>query len=653
VTRSASIFTLCLVLLLAIASAARSHASSEAQRPVLQRSYGGSVSQRACVAEARRKELGHAVLVGAPTRVRVHYSLTGRDALPARSRRDRDRNGVPDYVECVQAAASAALEFYEAENFRSPRRDHAGGDTRTDIYLVRQVAQGAYGKTEYSGGAHVLLRNDLEQKHPLHFKRRTGKQVYQGLWMTVTHELFHVIQSQYLPTSAIPTWISEGTANAWSTMMMQEETLDAEAHVETWLDQSHLSVYGTRKRDCQSCYGSANFWMFYEFAAGIRPDSPDLPLVGPTVRLFERLAALHAAGKRIGLGWSVADAAFKSAYPSRDPSSFATFIDVLYPITGATPSQKAKWPAYDEPFPRATTRPARRTLVLPPLSAARVPIPLPAGQTPTALEVTVRAPRHMHAFLALGGGLGTRLDLDMSRTSTTWRVVPSKDLFACGLQGTPSYMPLRQWADISTIGPEEPRIACARDTLDLVAANFSGGKRGRLNVTYRLLQPAPEVPGVDAVGDVAAGGPDIRRVAVQVAPDVVRFGVDIVGASPSALAMGVYMDTDENTATGASSGPEQGSDYVLVVRSGAETSLFAWANGAWQVRPEPSAFAQYNAGTAYPFVAQLHPRAISDPLRIRFYVVAEVGTGSASPLVDAAPSSGRWTTATWRGYWTR
>jgi hypothetical protein len=259
----------------------------------------------------------------------------------------------------------------------------------------------------------------------------------------------------------------------------------------------------------------------------------------------------------------------------------------------------------------------------------------------------------MHAFLALGGALGTRLDLDTSRAETTWRVVPAKDPVMCRLQGTPTTLPIRQWADISRIGPDEPQIECARDTVDLVIANYSGGQQGRLSVSYRLLSTVPEVPGIDSVGDVAAGGPDIRRVAVQVAPDVVRFGIDVVGAAPGGLALGIFMDTDENTATGASSGSEQGSDYVFVFRPGSGVAvLFAWSNGAWQASPEPSAVAAYTAGQPYPFVAQLHPRALADPLRIRFFVLAEVGSGSTW-LADAAPSSGRWTAPTWRGYWTR
>ena len=175
----------------------------------------GQVLPRLAVAEGlpggSPREPSPRAFDGVANRARVHYALTGPDALPAAARRDGDRNGVPDYVECVQAAASYALQRYERFGFRVP-------SAKLDVYVVKDVDGGnAIGMAKYdAAGAFVEIRSNLDPRNP---GTHIGKYISQGLWVTLTHELFHVVQSRYVRTSVIPRWIREGSANHWSAIL--------------------------------------------------------------------------------------------------------------------------------------------------------------------------------------------------------------------------------------------------------------------------------------------------------------------------------------------------------------------------------------------------------------------------------------------------
>ena len=551
-------------------------AATPDSRPSADRSYRGSPSQKVCLAEARAQPSPRA-FDGVANRARVHYALTGPDALPAAARRDGDRNGVPDYVECVQAAASYALQRYERFGFRVP-------SAKLDVYVVKDVDGGnAIGMAKYdAAGAFVEIRSNLDPRNP---GTHIGKYISQGLWVTLTHELFHVVQSRYVRTSVIPRWIREGSANHWSAILTGVSR-DFLGDINTYLGESAEGpVSGDPEYDCVSCYGSGFFWTLFEFPEGVALN--DLPERPATRRLLELFAGLPSGKKAIGEGWDLVERAHRAAYPSRKNQLFSSFIDMAYAVTGPHPSprEKHKWKATELP-PVASSRAVSRSITLPPLAAARLPIPIPGGQLARVLEVTVTKPGAMNVFLAVGGKLGVRLDAD-ART-TTWRVDASGTGHACRLQGAPINHDAQPWHGIdSSTGLEAeanaPTVNCMRGVVDLVAANDSASRKSTAKVTYRLLPGPVEVPGHDVRGDSEGGGPDIGRVTMVPTKRVIQWAIEIGGWNKATSIVGIWIDADENGSTGAPGPDAQGARLPPAIQRGhrkhAAVSL-GWGVGA-------------------------------------------------------------------------
>ena len=68
-------------------------------------------------------------------RYRIHYSLTGTDAVPAF---DGDSNGVPDWIEdvAVYADSSWRHEVLNMGYFEPPSDGNAGGSSHYDLYCA-------------------------------------------------------------------------------------------------------------------------------------------------------------------------------------------------------------------------------------------------------------------------------------------------------------------------------------------------------------------------------------------------------------------------------------------------------------------------------------------------------------------------------------
>ena len=90
-------------------------------RPALPRSYRHRRPARVC-----RSAIPNPLIKERADGVVVHYALSGRDVVPAA---DRDRSGVPDYVECTAAAASRGVDLFRRFGLRAPLADHSPAAT--------------------------------------------------------------------------------------------------------------------------------------------------------------------------------------------------------------------------------------------------------------------------------------------------------------------------------------------------------------------------------------------------------------------------------------------------------------------------------------------------------------------------------------------
>lgn len=149
---------------------------------------------------------------------RIWWVESGEDAPPLA---DTDLNGVPDYVDLVEARAHDVLMFIETSGWRAPLSDTAfddvvledrGGDGLFDIYLIDfPAADGRYIREQCHAPEGILqcagvayLENDFAPRHAGYAS------VEEAVSVVVSHELFHAVQAAYGGDS--PGWWSEGTA---------------------------------------------------------------------------------------------------------------------------------------------------------------------------------------------------------------------------------------------------------------------------------------------------------------------------------------------------------------------------------------------------------------------------------------------------------
>jgi hypothetical protein len=110
---------------------------------------------------------------------------------------------------------------------------------------------------------------------------------------------------------------------------------------------------------------------------------------------------------------------------------------------------------------------------------------------------------------------------------------------------------------------------------------------------YDLSAPVPPPPAAnsasftDPSGDATGGAPDITAVSVATDysgpfPPLVRFTVTTSGL-PNLSAVGIYVDTDRNSATGA----EGGFEAMLFVLWNGHSQLARWDGAAWQTVANP------------------------------------------------------------------
>jgi iron complex transport system substrate-binding protein len=150
------------------------------------------------------------------THVRVHYTLTGADAIPSVA----DANVVRDVAE-------EALEAYASWGYPLPPAD-CDGDDRYDVYLVQFTA--ADGQTvpescvaaNCTCSSYARVARDLGRRYP---------STLEGARTVVAHELFHAVQ--YAITSELPPFWAEGTAQ-YAANALHPELRDLERFLPTY-----------------------------------------------------------------------------------------------------------------------------------------------------------------------------------------------------------------------------------------------------------------------------------------------------------------------------------------------------------------------------------------------------------------------------------
>jgi hypothetical protein len=210
-------------------------------------------------------------------RVRVHYTRSGRNAVPLV---DLDGSGVPDYPELVAARYEDYLARYEALGFRPPvsdadLADDNGGDGRFDVYLVDFFgrADGAFQTDTCTNTCvgYAVQEND--------FAGYGYPSLDVATRILATHELFHAVQSSY--DAGQDGVFREGTA-VWATEALEPELDDFERFIRGYLERPDRPL----NRPASGVildpfnYGAALFFRFLTE----RFDDPDL-----VRRLLERV----------------------------------------------------------------------------------------------------------------------------------------------------------------------------------------------------------------------------------------------------------------------------------------------------------------------------------------------------------------------------
>ena len=214
----------------------------------------------------------------------VHWVESRSDVERISSTEDRDQDGVPDYVQTVQATLEHTWDQeVGALGFRAPlpddgtKGDGDNPDGRVDVYLADLGARGLYGYCAPDGEpsqrkqpGYCVLDNDFS---PMQY----GAPVLDSLRVTAAHEFFHAIQFGY-DVAADP-WFMEGTAT-W----VEDEVHDSINDNYRFLPYSAIR---TPRASVDNSIGLHRYgtFVFFEYAAQVLADR------GVVRRMWEAAAA--------------------------------------------------------------------------------------------------------------------------------------------------------------------------------------------------------------------------------------------------------------------------------------------------------------------------------------------------------------------------
>jgi hypothetical protein len=319
----------------------------------------------------------------------VHWVAEGLDA-PALS--DGDGDGIPDYVERVQAVAE---HVYSIENgklgWRDPKSDgrKGGGRGKTDVYLD-QIGGALFGYAAPDRGqatkAHRLPRRlhgylVLDNNYdPLEFPGTTPEH---DLEVTVAHEYNHILQFGY--DAYQDAWFAESTA-VWMEDEVYNNIDDYLRYVRRWVKRYDTPLTANSIKE----YGSAvwNKWLAHRYGRSIMR------------RTWARAIEVKPGGFSVAAYNSAIEAAGRSDF-SRDFARFARDLpewrtDSVFPEGDSYPdvSRQGSLPLDGRVLDRRLNH---TTFQLLRVHARR-------GR---AVEVSIVAPRGIAAGLALVGRSGS------------------------------------------------------------------------------------------------------------------------------------------------------------------------------------------------------------------------------------------------------
>jgi hypothetical protein len=179
----------------------------------------------------------------------IHWVDTTDDAPPPT---DSDHNGIPDYVETMDAVFE---HVYQTENvdlgWRPPTSDGTRGclagapadcANKVDVYIKEVGSQGIYGysapdpdQRSYSQAAYLVMDNDYSASQ---FPRYGGDPL-QPMEVTAAHEYNHVLQFGY--DTAQDTWMFESTAT-WMEDRVYTDVNDYLQYLTPWAQMTFVPL---------------------------------------------------------------------------------------------------------------------------------------------------------------------------------------------------------------------------------------------------------------------------------------------------------------------------------------------------------------------------------------------------------------------------
>jgi hypothetical protein len=131
---------------------------------------------------------------------------------------DRNKNGIPDYIENMAIQANATAAALKHLGFKAPLTSERYKDVANTIDFVVHAAK--YNGLAFESPVSIQNGTKQQQQCGLKINIRYNLENFPGTWSIVTHELFHLYQYGY--TQFKNPWYLEGMTN-WLERLIRKE----------------------------------------------------------------------------------------------------------------------------------------------------------------------------------------------------------------------------------------------------------------------------------------------------------------------------------------------------------------------------------------------------------------------------------------------